>query len=103
MAVHITLDLIQEITRLDGTTYYDIANMVMNGRAELAAINGLIKEVRIIKLNIPHSTAVSQYEDYVSAHYTMPPEKFDQWVEWLPHDDVSQKQYETIIKENHIG
>ena len=51
-----TLTLIEEITRNDGSKYYEISNMVQNGRAELAAIRGMIKEVRIIQLNIPHST-----------------------------------------------
>ena len=43
-----TLDLIELITRNDGTQYYEIANMFMNGRAELAAVRGFIKEVRIL-------------------------------------------------------
>ena len=43
-----TLTLIEEITRNDGSKYYEISNMVQNGRAELAAIRGMIKEVRII-------------------------------------------------------
>ena len=47
-----TLTLIEEITRNDGSKYYEISNMVQNGRAELAAIRGMIKEVRIIQLNM---------------------------------------------------
>ncbi len=100
----ITIDLIQEITRIDGTTYFDISNMVMNGRAELAAIHGLIKQVRIIQLNIPRSTAVAAYEDYLNAHFTLPPENFTEWQEWLPEVGTqSETEYHTIIRENHIG
>ena len=44
---HEVLDLIEQITRNDGTSYYEIGNMVQNGRAELAAERGFIKEVRI--------------------------------------------------------
>lgn len=57
-----TLDLIEQITRLDGTKYFEIGNMAHNGRAELAAERGYIKEVRILKLNIPHSQTVIKYE-----------------------------------------
>ena len=42
-----TLDLIEQITRLDGTKYFEIGNMVHNGRAELAAELSYMKEVRI--------------------------------------------------------
>ena len=55
---HEVFTLIEEITRNDGTKYYEIGNMVHNGRAELAAERGYIKEVRILKLNIPHSQNV---------------------------------------------
>nr|WP_125554209.1 hypothetical protein [Loigolactobacillus jiayinensis] len=100
----ITIDLIQEITRNDGTTYFDISNMLMNGRAELAAIRGLIKQVRIIQLNIPHSTAVTAYEAYLNEHFKLPAEDFTQWQEWLPEPDTqSEKDYQTIIRENHVG
>ena len=37
MKSHETLNLIEQITRLDGTKYMEISNMVQNGRAELAA------------------------------------------------------------------
>ena len=53
-----TFDIIEEITRLDGTTYYELANIFMNGRAELAANRGFIKQVRILQLNIPHTFSV---------------------------------------------
>ncbi len=58
-----TFTLIQEITRLDGTKYIEIGNMMMNGRAELAAERGYIKSVRIMQLNISHSQHVINYEN----------------------------------------
>ncbi len=62
MKSHEVLTLIEEITRLDGTKYMEISNMVQNGRAELAAERGYIKQVRILQLNIPHSPHVEAYE-----------------------------------------
>lgn len=38
-----TLDLIEEITRKDGSKYYEISNIAQNGRAELAAVRALFK------------------------------------------------------------
>lgn len=34
-------DLIQEITRNDGSRYFELGNVMMNGRAEKAAMKGL--------------------------------------------------------------
>ena len=48
MKSHETLTLIEEITRNDGSRYFEISNIVQNGRAELAEIRGFIKEVRIV-------------------------------------------------------
>ena len=45
---YMTLDMIEQITRNDGSQYYELGNVELNGRAELAANRGLIKEVRII-------------------------------------------------------
>lgn len=72
MKNHEVLDLIQEITRNDGTSYMEIGNMLMNGRAELAAERGFIKQVRILQLNIPHSTHVAKYEQYINEHLRFP-------------------------------
>ncbi len=38
------LDLIEEVTRNDGSRYYEISNIDQNGIAELAADHGLIKK-----------------------------------------------------------
>ncbi len=98
-----TLDLIEQITRLDGSQYYEIANMFMNGRAELAAVRGFIKEVRILELNIPHSNAVQAYETYINEKYTMPAEDFTEWVEWEKPDGKIADEVKEILRANHIG
>jgi len=96
-------DIIEEITRLDGTTYYELANIFMNGRGELAANRGLIKQVRILQLNIPHSNAVQTYERYINETYTMPTVDFDHWEEWQKTDGAIQTAFNEILKANHIG
>ena len=96
-------DLIQEITQNDGTRYYELGNIMMNGRAEKAAIKHLIKSVRIMQLNIPHSTAVRRYEDYINATYPIPPVDLDEWVRWEKPDGPVRKAYDEILRQNHIG
>ena len=69
MKSHETLTLIEEITRNDGSRYFEISNIVQNGRAELAAIRGFIKEVRIVQLNIRRSKNVIAYENYINENF----------------------------------
>lgn len=97
-----TLDIIEQITRNDGTKYYELANVLMNGRAEKAAELGMIKEVRILKLNIPHSSAVSVYEDYVNENYTVPPMNLDKWVEYKKPEGKIRDAFNDILKANKI-
>ncbi|MFD1671705.1 hypothetical protein ACFQ5M_06350 [Agrilactobacillus yilanensis] len=97
------LDLIEEITRVDGSTYYEVANIFMNGRAELAVIRGLLKKVRILQLNIAHSTAVDIYEKYINETYDFPEEDFDTWVEWAKPEGKIRDAVDEILKANHIG
>ena len=97
------LNLIEEITRLDGSKYYEIANIFMNGRAELAVIRGFIKKVRILQLNIAHSTAVDTYEQYINDTYDFPEEDFDEWVEWQKPECKIKSAVQEILKANHIG
>ena len=99
---HEVLTLIEEITRNDGSKYYEIGNMVHNGRAELAAERGYIQEVRILQLNIPHSRNVIRYEDYINTHYKMQDESMDHWEEWKRTPEMDQVVSD-ILKENHIG
>ncbi|WP_125715221.1 hypothetical protein [Companilactobacillus kedongensis] len=97
-----TLDIIEQITRNDGTKYYELANVLMNGRAEKAAELGMIKEVRILKLNIPHSSAVAVYEDYVNANYTVPPMNLKEWVEYDKPEGKVRDAFNDILKANKI-
>ena len=81
-------DLIEEITRNDGSQYYEISNIDQNGFAELAVNNGLIKSVRILVINIPRTKALETYEQYINKayqlHTLMNEEDWEnpQWVEW---------------------
>ncbi|HBO47083.1 MULTISPECIES: hypothetical protein [Pediococcus] len=97
-----TFTLIEEITRNDGSKYTEIANMIMNGRAELAAERHFIKEVRILQLNIPHSAHVVNYEDYINERYQVPEEDMDHWEEWKK-DDKIMTDFNAVLKENHIS
>ncbi len=102
MKSHETLDLIEQITRLDGSKYMEISNMVQNGRAELAAERGFIKEVRILQLNIPHSEHVINYENYINENFEMPDESMDHFEEWTKTPEM-EKEVAMILKENHVG
>jgi hypothetical protein len=97
-----TLDIIEEITRLDGTKYSEIGDLTHNGRAEKAAEMGFIKEVRIIKLNIPHSVHVERYEEYVNKNQTMPGWDMTEWDEW-PKTDEMKAEIEAVLMENKVG
>ncbi|UQS83877.1 hypothetical protein [Bombilactobacillus thymidiniphilus] len=97
------LDLIEQITRNDNTKYYELANIFMNGRAELAAERGMIKEVAIVQLNIPHSTAVQTYEKYINDTYEFPAEDFDHWQEWDKPAGKIKTAFEQVLQANHIG
>ena len=97
-----TLTLIEEITRNDGSRYFEISNMVQNGRAELAVIRGLIKEVRIIELNIPRSSSVIKYEKYINENFYMPAEDFTEFEEWTKTDEMKEV-VNNILRDNHIA
>lgn len=96
------LDLIEEITRLDETKYIEIGNLTHNGRAEAAAEKGLIKEVRILKLNIPHSKHVENYEQLVNEKHQMPTWNMTSWDEW-DKDDKMNTEIAAILTENKVG
>ncbi|MBD5069413.1 MAG: hypothetical protein HDT50_04360 [Lactobacillus sp.] len=97
-----TLDLIEEITRKDGSKYYEISNIAQNGRAELAAVRGFIQSVRILQLNIPRSSSVIKYEKYINENFEMPKEDFDHFEEWTKTPEI-QALVDTILRENHIA
>ena len=96
-------DLIQEITRLDGSRYFELGSVMMNGRAEKAAMKGFIKRVRIVQLNIAHSTAVTTYEKYINEHYEFPPADLTSWEEWDKPEGPIRDAYHEILKQNHVG
>jgi hypothetical protein len=103
MAEFQTLDIIEEITRLDGSTYKEIGNLLNNGQAEYAAEAGMIKEVRILKINIPRSSHVEKYEQYVNDNFEIPEKiAIDQWVEWQKTPEM-QAEVEAILTENQVG
>lgn len=97
-----TLDMIEEITRNDGTRYMEIGNMVHNGRAEYAAEHKLISEVRILKLNIPRSANVIKYETYVNHHFLMQGWDMTSWEEWTK-TPAMQELVASILSENQVG
>jgi hypothetical protein len=98
-----TFDLIQEITCNDGTRYYELGNIMMNGRAEKAAIKHLIRRVRIVQLNVPHSTAVRRYEAYINETYQFPPFDIEAWEVWAKPEGEIREAYDDILKQNHVG
>lgn len=103
MAEYQTFDLIQEIERLDGTTYFELGNIYMNGIAERCALDGHIKSVRIVQLNIPHGTAVRTYEAYINETYTFPDLHPDHWEEWDKPAGTVLEAYHEILRANHIA
>ncbi len=100
----VQFDLIEEVTRNDGTKYYEISNIEQNGIAELAADRGLIKNVRILKLNIARTKALKIYEDYIGKTYELPTlTNLKKWVEWQKPKGKVLDAFELILKTNHIG
>ena len=97
-----TLNLIEEITRNDGSKYYEVSDIAQNGRAELAAIRGFIKSVRILQLNIQRSKNVITYENYINENFEMPKEDFDHFEEWKRTPEM-EEIVENILRENHIA
>ena len=103
------LDLIEEVTRNDGSKYYEISNIDQNGIAELAVDRGLIKKVRILQLNLARTKALQSYEEYINKTYqleTLTNEddwKDPQWVEWEKPKGKVLDAFNTVLKANHIG
>ena len=87
------LDLIEEVTRNDGSKYYEISNIDQNGIAELAVDRGLIKKVRILQLNLARTKALQLYEEYINETYQL---------ETLTKGKVLDA-FKAVLKANHIG
>lgn len=103
------LDLIEEVTRNDGSKYYEISNIDQNGIAELAVDRGLIKKVRILQLNLARTKALQLYEEYINKTYkleTLTNEddwKDPKWVEWDKPKGKVLDAFNAVLKANHIG
>lgn len=100
----VRFDLIEQITRNDGSKYYEISNVDQNGIAELAADRGYIKCVRILQLNIARTKALATYEDYINENYTLPTlTNLTKWVEWQKPAGKIRDAFNAILKANRIG
>lgn len=103
------LDLIEEITRNDGSKYYEISNIDQNGIAELAADRGVIKQVKILQVNIARTKPLIVYEQYINENYhlqTLLNEhdwKNPKWVEWDKPEGKVLDAFRAVLKANHIG
>ncbi|MDR2660669.1 MAG: hypothetical protein LBC17_01290 [Lactobacillaceae bacterium] len=98
----LTLDIIEEITLLDGTKYYELANADLNAYAEYAAEQKLIEQVRILKINIPHSTRVEAIEKYIMLNYDMPTFHMTKWIVWEKPTQI-QEELKLVLSDNKIG
>ena len=103
------LTLIEEITRKDGSKYYEISNVDQTGIAELAVDRGELKNVKILQLNLPKTKALQTYEEYVNENYeleTLTNEedwKNPKWVEWEKPKGKVLDAYKSILNANRIG
>ncbi|CAM3146263.1 hypothetical protein [Leuconostoc rapi] len=97
-----TFNLIEEITRNDGSIYFELGNITHNGRSEYAAEHGYIKSVRILKMNIARSAAVESLENYINTHYDLLPLEYDGWEEWQRTPEMSEHMTQ-ILLENKLA
>ncbi|CAH1853052.1 hypothetical protein [Convivina intestini] len=97
-----TFDMIEEITRLDGSIYYQLANISENSRAEYAADHGYIKMVRILKMNIPRSKHVEKIERYINDNYPQRGLEYDGWEDWDLSDEIAAEM-KTVLLDNKLG
>lgn len=103
------LDLIEEITRKDGSKYFEISNIDQNGIAELAANRGYIKRVKILQVNIARTKPLITYEKYINDTYdlqTLLNEddwKDPKWIEWEKPKGKILDAYNMVLKANNIG
>lgn len=104
-----TFDLIEEVTRKDGSKYYEISNIDQNGIAELAANRGYIKGVKILQVNIARTKPLITYEQYINETYdlqTLLNEddwKNPKWVEWEKPKGKVLDAYNMVLKANRLG
>lgn len=96
------LDVIEVITLNDNTEYYELANTDLNTFAEYAAENGMIKEVRILKINIPHSTRVERVESYYMGMFDMPTFEMKEWKVWDKTPEIKEL-IEQVVLDNKVS
>ncbi|KAA8435116.1 hypothetical protein [Weissella sagaensis] len=98
-----TLDIIEEITRNDGSTYKEIGNLLHNGQSEYAVEKGMIKKVRILKINIPHSANVMKYEKFVNENFDIPTNvAISEFIEWQRSPEMDAL-VDKILAENKVS
>lgn len=103
------LDLIEEITRKDGSKYFEISNIDQNGIAELAASRGYIKKVKILQVNIARTKPLITYEKYINDTYELQTLLNEddwnnpKWIEWEKPKGKVLDAYNMVLKSNHIG
>ncbi|MBS9335040.1 hypothetical protein LQZ24_05620 [Fructobacillus sp. M1-13] len=97
-----TFNLIEEITRNDGSIYYELGNVSENSRAEYAADHGFIKEVRILKMNVPRSSHLIKVEEYLNETYEELPIETDHFDEWVKPEEI-QKEMQQVLLDNKLG
>ncbi|KRN74838.1 hypothetical protein IV73_GL001115 [Weissella kandleri] len=103
MADYQAFDIVEEITRNDGTKYREIGNLLHNGQAEYAAEQGMIREVRIMKINIPHSRNVEIYEKYVNDNFHIYAQvAIPEWIEWTKTAEMDAV-IGKILQENQLS
>ncbi|MDR0899421.1 MAG: hypothetical protein LBM27_03620 [Lactobacillaceae bacterium] len=98
---NLSLDIIEVITLNDGSSYYELANTELNTYAEYAAENGMIKEVKILKILIPHSTRVTAVENYYMGNVDMPTWEMTEWVPWPKPQEIND-QIMLVLEDNGI-
>ena len=97
-----TFNLIEEITLNEGSIYYELGNVTENSRAEYAANHGFIKEVRILKMNVPRSSHLIKVEDYINKTYEQLPIESDHFDEWVKPEEI-QKEMQQVLLDNKLG
>ena len=103
------LDLIEEVTRNDGSKYFEISNIDQNGIAELAADRGDIKSVKILQVNIARTKPLITYEKYINDNYNLQTVlneddwRNPKWVEWDKPKGKILDAYNMVLKANKIG
>ena len=88
------LDLIEEVTRNDGSKYFEISN---------------IDSVKILQVNIARTKPLITYEKYINDNYNLQTLlneddwRNPKWVEWDKPKGKILDAYNMVLKANKIG